>query len=66
MLSRAKTSGDVEMIIDLYERDKAALTAMLVNIREIILMNQPDDRAIVEKIKEYLKGQGVEIEHPAK
>ncbi|MEW6064243.1 MAG: peptidase [Bacillota bacterium] len=54
------------MIIDLYERDKAALTAMLVNIREIILMNQPDDRAIVEKIKEYLKGQGVEIEHPAK
>ncbi|SHE57306.1 peptidase [Desulforamulus putei] len=66
MLSRPKTSADVELIIDLYERDKAALTAMLVNIREIILMNQPDDRAIVEKIKEYLKEQGIETEPPTK
>ncbi|GAB6158942.1 hypothetical protein JCM39194_21420 [Desulfotomaculum varum] len=61
MLSRPKTSADVELIIDLYERDKAALTAMLVNIREIILLNQPDDKAIVNKIKEYLTGQGMKF-----
>jgi len=61
VLSRPKTSEDVEMIIELYEKDKAALTAMLVNIREIILLNQPDDKVIVAKIKEYLKGQGIAI-----
>ncbi|MEW6697193.1 MAG: peptidase [Bacillota bacterium] len=62
MLSRAKTSADVELIIDLYERDKAVLTAMIVNIREIIVMNQPDDKTTVEKIKQYLKGQGIGTE----
>ncbi|MCL6560726.1 MAG: peptidase [Firmicutes bacterium] len=61
MLNRPKTSADVELIIDLYERDKAALTAMLVNIREIILINQPDDKAVVDKIKEYLTGQGMKF-----
>lgn len=59
MLNRAKTSTDVEVIVDLYEKDKATLTAMLVNIREIILLNQNDEKTVVAKIKEYLQGQGM-------
>ncbi|MEG6522273.1 peptidase [Desulfotomaculum sp. 1211_IL3151] len=61
MLPRSKTSEDVELIVDLYERDKAALTAILVNIREIILLNQADDHSTVVKLKEYLKQQGIHI-----
>ncbi|AEG61473.1 hypothetical protein [Desulforamulus ruminis] len=62
MLNRAKTSTDVEIIVDLYEKDKATLTAMLVNIREIILVNRDDDKATVSKIKDYLQGQGLKFE----
>ncbi|AQS58364.1 peptidase [Desulforamulus ferrireducens] len=61
MLNRTKTSADVELIIDLYEREKASLTAMIVNIREILLLHQDDAQATVEKIKAYLKEQGVEV-----
>lgn len=61
MLDRRKTSDDVELIIDLYERDKSVLTAMLVNIREIILLNQPNDKLVVEKMKEYLSHQGINL-----
>lgn len=61
MLRRSKTSEDVELIVDLYERDKAALTAMLINVREIILLNQPDDHSTVVKIKEYLNQQGIKV-----
>lgn len=61
MLNRPKTSDDVELIIDLYERDKSLLTAMLVNIREIIQVNQKDDKVTVEKIKAYLEEQGIKI-----
>lgn len=61
MLDRAKTSTDVEMIIELYEKDKATLTAMLVNIREIILSNPGDDQVALQKLKEYLKGQGIPV-----
>ena len=61
MLSRPKTSDDVELIVDLYERDKSLLTAMLVNIREIILSNQSDDKATVEKIKAYLEEQDIRL-----
>ncbi|SHK09023.1 peptidase [Desulforamulus aeronauticus] len=61
MLNRTKTSADVELIIDLYEREKASLTAIIVNIREIILHNQTDEQATVEKIKRYLNEQGIEV-----
>ena len=61
MLNRTKTSADVELIIDLYEREKASLTAMIVNIREIILHNQADEQATVEKVKAYLKEQGIDV-----
>ncbi len=61
MLNRTKTSADVELIIDLYEREKASLTAMIVNIREIILHNQTDEQVTVEKIKAYLKEQGIDV-----
>lgn len=61
MLNRTKTSADVELIIDLYEREKASLTAIIVNIREIILHHQKDEQATVEKIKAYLKEQGIEV-----
>lgn len=61
MLNRPKTSDDVELIIDLYERDKSLLTAMLVNIREIIISNQKDDKIAVEKIKAYLEEQGIKL-----
>ncbi|MDO7789020.1 peptidase [Desulforamulus aquiferis] len=61
MLGRPKTSADVEMIIELYEKDKATLTAMLVNIREIILSNQGEDQVTLEKIRAYLKGQGIPV-----
>ncbi|WP_041274430.1 hypothetical protein [Desulforamulus reducens] len=61
MLNRTKTSTDVELIVDLYERDKAALTAILVNIREIILLNQTDEHTMVTKIKEYLNQQGIQV-----
>lgn len=61
MLGRAKTSTDVEMIIELYEKDKATLTAMLINIRELLISNKEDDKAAVSKIKEYLKDQGISM-----
>ncbi|WP_003541862.1 hypothetical protein [Desulfotomaculum nigrificans] len=61
MINRQKTSADVELIVELYEKDKATLTAMLINIREIIIVNQPDNNSIVAKIKQYLKDQGVNI-----
>lgn len=49
-----KTSDEVELIIDLYEREKVNLISMIMDIRQI-LKEEPENEKAGDKIRKYVQ-----------